>query len=133
MLKQLYSLITLFLLSISLFAQDASREMVDPSELGGPILATYPINWQYIPEAVLYDNGPYFNSPGGGPNGADGSILQTSLGLNILGFGASQASGFRVADDFVIPAQGRFGQFRMQFFMLIRQVQLLHQQSLLSM
>ncbi|AFH49196.1 Hypothetical protein IALB_1488 [Ignavibacterium album JCM 16511] len=104
MLKQLYTLVVLFLLSFSLFAQDASREMVDPSELGGPILATYPINWQYTPEAVLFDNGPYFNSPGGGPGGADGSILQTTLGLNVLGFGASQAAGTRVADDFVIPA-----------------------------
>lgn len=104
MLKQIYSLVVLFLLSFSLFAQDASREMVDPSELGGPILATYPINWQYTPEAVLFDNGPYFNSPGGGPGGADASILQTALGLNVLGFGASQASGIRVADDFVIPA-----------------------------
>lgn len=104
MLKQIYSLVVLFLLSFSLFAQDASREMVDPSELGGPILATYPINWQYTPEAVLFDNGPYFNSPGGGPGGADASILQTALGLNVLGFGAAQASGIRVADDFVIPA-----------------------------
>lgn len=104
MLKKLYSLVVLFLLSSSLFAQDASREMVDPSELGGPILATYPINWQYTPEAVLYDNGPVVNSPGGGPGGSDGSILQTSLGLNVLGFGASQASLIRIADDFVIPA-----------------------------
>ncbi len=104
MFKQLFTLFALFLLSFSLFAQDASREMVDPSELGGPILATYPINWQYTPEAVLYDNGPYFNSPGGGPGGADASILQTSLGLNVLGFAHQQSSNFRVADDFVIPA-----------------------------
>lgn len=104
MLKQLYSLVVLVLLSFSLFAQDASREMVDPAELGGPILATYPINWQYTPEAVLYDNGPYFNSPGGGPDSADGSILQTSLGLNVLGFAHQQSANFRVADDFVIPA-----------------------------
>lgn len=104
MLKQLSTLFAICLLSFSLYAQDAGREMVDPSELGGPILATYPINWQYTPEAVLYDNGPVVNSPGGGPNGADGSILQTSLGLNVLGFGASLASGIRVADDFVIPA-----------------------------
>lgn len=104
MLKQLYSIIAVVLLSFSIFAQDASRELVDPSELGGPILATYPINWQYTPQVALFDNGPYFNAPGGGPGGADGSILQTSLGLNVLGFGASQASGIRVADDFVIPA-----------------------------
>lgn len=104
MLKQLYTLLAVFLFSFSLFAQDASRENVDPSELGGSILATYPINWQYTPEAVLYDNGPVINSPGGGPNGADGSILQTALGLNVLGFAHQQSSNFRVADDFVVPA-----------------------------
>lgn len=104
MLKQLATLAAFFLISFSLFAQDASKEMVDPSELGGPILATYPINWQYTPEAVLYDNGPVVNSPGGGPGGADGSILQTSLGLNVLGFGHAQTSNFRVADDFVVPS-----------------------------
>lgn len=104
MLKQLYCLLALFLFSFSLFAQDASRENVDPSELGGPILATYPINWQYTPEAVLYDNGPVVNSPGGGPNGSDGSVLQTALDLNVLGFAHQQSSNFRVADDFVVPA-----------------------------
>lgn len=104
MLKHIFTLFTLLFLATSLFAQDASRDKVDPSELGGPILATYPINWQYTPEAVLYDNGPVVNSPGGGPGGADGSILQTSLGLNVLGFAHQQSSNFRVADDFVIPA-----------------------------
>jgi hypothetical protein len=104
MLKHIFTLFTVLFLATSLFAQDASRDKVDPSELGGPILATYPINWQYTPEAVLYDNGPVVNSPGGGPGGADGSILQTSLGLNVLGFAHQQSSNFRVADDFVIPA-----------------------------
>lgn len=104
MLKHFYTLFVVCVLSFSIYAQDASREMVDPSELGGPILATYPINWQYTPEAVLFDNGPIINAPGGGPGGSDGSILQTGLGLNVLGFGASQASGIRIADDFVVPA-----------------------------
>ena len=58
----------------------------------------------YAPEAVLYDNGPYINAPGGAPGGADGSVLQTSLGLNLFGFGHAVSSGFRVADDFVVPA-----------------------------
>lgn len=104
MFKHIFTFFAVLFLATSLFAQDASREKVDPSELGGPILATYPINWQYTPEAVLYDNGPVVNSPGGGPNGADGSILQTALGLNVLGFAHQQSSNFRVADDFVIPA-----------------------------
>lgn len=104
MFKQLYSVLAVIILSASLFAQDASRDKVDPSELGGPILATYPNNWQYTPEAVLFDNGPVVNSPGGGPNGADGSVLQTALGLNVLGFAHQQSSNFRVADDFVVPA-----------------------------
>jgi len=51
---------------------------------------------------VIYSNGPYFNQPGGGSGGADLSLLQTSLGSNILGFGHSSATGFRVADDWVV-------------------------------
>jgi len=51
---------------------------------------------------VIYDNGPLVNSPGTGPGGADESVLQTSLGMNTLGFGHQAASGYRVADDFTL-------------------------------
>ncbi|NUQ44253.1 MAG: hypothetical protein HUU32_22940, partial [Calditrichaceae bacterium] len=56
--------------------------------------------------SVLYDNGPFVNLPGGGFGGADASVLQSAIQLNTYGFGHAVASGFRVADDFVVPAGG---------------------------
>ena len=54
---------------------------------------------------VLFDNGPLVNSPGTGVGGADESVLQSvSLGMATLGFGHQFPLGYRVADDFVIPA-----------------------------
>ncbi|KAF0128391.1 MAG: hypothetical protein FD155_3263 [Bacteroidetes bacterium] len=53
--------------------------------------------------STLYNNGPFINAPGGGPNGADGSVLQnTSLGMNTLGAGIQFTAGNRMADDFVV-------------------------------
>lgn len=59
----------------------------------------------FVPEAVLYNNGPFVNLPGGGAGGADASVLQSNLGLGTYGWGHAVSSGFRVADDFTIPAQ----------------------------
>ncbi len=59
-----------------------------------------------VPGAVLYDNGPLVTHPGGGFGGADASALQTAIGLNVYGFGHAVSSGFRVADDFTVPAGG---------------------------
>ncbi|MFZ2487499.1 MAG: proprotein convertase P-domain-containing protein, partial [Anaerolineae bacterium] len=61
-------------------------------------------NWQ-APQAVLYDNGPLVTHPGGGAGGADASALQDAL-LGTFGFGHAVSSGFRVADDFTVPAGG---------------------------
>ncbi len=62
----------------------------------------------YVPGmngGVLYDNGPLVNVPGGGAGGADASRLQdASLLLSTYGFGHALSSGFRVADDFTVPA-----------------------------
>jgi hypothetical protein len=59
------------------------------------------------PEAVLYDNGPLVTHPGGGAGGADASALQTALGNSTYGFNHSpNAPGFRLADDFTVPAGG---------------------------
>ena len=78
---------TLIVLSRVSFAQDNAKE----TEVGGntAFTLTNPAGWVYqSPEAVLYDNGPYFNSPGGGPGGSDGSVLQNStLLMNTLGAG----------------------------------------------
>ncbi len=67
-----------------------------PPDPGAPVWAG--------PRAVLYDNGPFITHPGGGVGGADASYLQTALGLNVYGFGHAISSGFRVADQFTIPA-----------------------------
>jgi hypothetical protein len=54
--------------------------------------------------AVIYDNGPFVTHPGGGSGGADASALQTALGMNTFGFTASDATVFRLADDFIVPS-----------------------------
>ncbi len=57
--------------------------------------------------ADTYDNGALITHPGGGPGGADASRLQsTSLGMSTLGFTASDAGAFRLADDFTATAPG---------------------------
>ena len=59
---------------------------------------------------VIYSNGPYVNAPAGGFGGLDASVLQsTSRAHNIIGYGGAGASstptaGFRLADDFTVPA-----------------------------
>jgi hypothetical protein len=55
---------------------------------------------------VIYSNGPLVTHPGQGAGGADASALQSSLGMNTYGFGAQSSSGFRLADDFTVPAGG---------------------------
>src|SRR5690554_2152113 len=60
-----------------------------------PFTGTYYNN--LAPNAILYDNGPYWNTPGT-PNV---SLLETSLGMNTLGSGAQFTAGNSVADDVV--------------------------------
>jgi len=89
--------------------QSAAAFDLAQSEAGKPAVR---LDWNYRhPRAnesdVLYDNGPLVNLPGGGFGGADASVLQSvSLAMNVLGFGHAVASGFRVADDFVVPPGG---------------------------
>ena len=59
-----------------------------------------------VPEAVLYDNGPLITHPTGGAGGAAASALQTAAGLTVFGFANSISGGFRIADDFTVPAGG---------------------------
>ena len=56
------------------------------------------------PRAELFDNGPVLTHTGTGVGGADESWLQTTLGMGIYGFGHAQSAGYRVADQFTIPA-----------------------------
>lgn len=83
-----------------------ARETLDsvvPTSPAAPALSG-PQTQYVAPEAVLYDNGPLITCPGCGAGGADISELQTALGMNTNGFGHAVSSGFRVADDFTIPA-----------------------------
>jgi len=54
------------------------------------------------PMAVLYDNGPWFNSVGTGVGGNDESILQSWGGT--YGWGCQEINDNIVADDFVVPS-----------------------------
>jgi hypothetical protein len=55
----------------------------------------------------VFVSGPYYNSPGTGPAGADESILQNStLGMLTSGFNCNAAGLSWLADDFVVPASG---------------------------
>ncbi len=100
----IFSLVLLFVGNI--FAQDAKETV----ELKGVnldyILKTRTINPQPLPHytemAELYTNGPFMNAPGAGPNGADGSVLQTNLGLTSFGFAFNNVTPFRIADNFTV-------------------------------
>jgi hypothetical protein len=54
------------------------------------------------PPSVLYDNGPIVNSPGSGAGGADESVLNTSLGMNTMGYTHQVDINNRIADDFMV-------------------------------
>ncbi len=86
-----------------LVAQPATEDVGAP-EGAAPAAAPSPAALWQRPDAILFDNGPLVTNPGAGFGGADASVLQGSLGLNTFGFGHAVASGFRVADDFTVPA-----------------------------
>ncbi|MCX7610788.1 MAG: T9SS type A sorting domain-containing protein [Ignavibacterium sp.] len=101
MLKKFFTFFFLLTASSMLFAQDASVD--NATNVGGQVLVQYPTNWQFqYPQAVLFTSGPHYNVPNGGAGGAHLSSLQSSLGMT--SFGWAHQSGFRVADDFIIPA-----------------------------
>ncbi len=61
----------------------------------------------YHQPLLTYDNGPLVTHVGGGAGGADASRLQnSSLLMSTLGFTASTAGAFRIADDFTVTAPG---------------------------
>jgi hypothetical protein len=55
-------------------------------------------------QTLLYDNGPLINSPGVGAGGADVSNMHD--GIVLFGFGHAVSSGFKVAEDFIVPSPG---------------------------
>ena len=87
-----FSIVFAFILCGFSIAQDNARE----TEVSGGTAVFSPTNtggWVYnSPEAVLFDNGPYFNVPGGGPvAGSDLSLLENST-LGMTGLGAGQST-----------------------------------------
>lgn len=102
---------TLLVLAIALpgAAWATGGAVTDDAEVLAPPSGAVPLsfNWNPYPQvpnpdAILYDNGPLVNAPGGGAGGADGSVLQTAIGLNTYGFGNQVLYGYRMADDFTI-------------------------------
>lgn len=55
--------------------------------------------------STLWDNGPIVTNPGGGFGGADASLIQSQLGMTILG-GNTNVGSFRRADNFTVGAGG---------------------------
>jgi len=98
-------IVFLFLTCINSYSQDARFDSAPLPDKGSDFvqLPTYTPG-SLMESGVLYNNGPVVNVVGGGPGGADGSVLQSSISLNVYGF-AHQVSGpFRVADDFTNTA-----------------------------
>jgi hypothetical protein len=65
---------------------------------------------------VLLDSGPLITHTGGGAGGADGSQLQTALGMTLYGFGHQISANNSVADDFTVPAGPGWTVTQMTFF-----------------
>ena len=86
--------------AVSGIAQDRV-ELVDPYEV--VVSNPAPLTEKSALKMVLYDNGPLVNCPGCGVGGADESRVQTSLSMNILGFGHQWSLGNSLADDFTVP------------------------------
>ncbi|MBN2571432.1 MAG: T9SS type A sorting domain-containing protein [Ignavibacteriales bacterium] len=98
--------LVVFTLNISLLAQYEADVVEISNPVKNIVVNQNPPLPVYNPSVtVLYDNGPLVTHPGLGYNGADGSALQTLLGLNTYGFGNQYLNGYRMADDFEIPSQ----------------------------
>jgi hypothetical protein len=103
----MYRSLLLALAALPLAAAPASAQVADLAPpASGEVSVAQPVP-PPPPEhgfEVLYDNGPVLNSVGSGLDGADESILQSvTLGTGIFGFGAGNAGGLRIADDFTVP------------------------------
>ncbi|MFO1054611.1 MAG: hypothetical protein U1F36_20500 [Planctomycetota bacterium] len=54
---------------------------------------------EFVPGPKILDNGSVVTHPGGGPNGADLSVVQSNLGLRTTGWSCSFAQGNSILDD----------------------------------
>lgn len=105
-------LVALFLVSPAL-ASEKTAELVG-APVGYSSQPTVPI-W-HPSRDVLWDNGPLVTHPGGAAGGADGSVVQTSLGMTLYGFGHQFSLGYLMADDFTVPAGANWQIDRITFF-----------------
>ena len=83
-----------------------AAEVVGAPEVAAPPAGPAGPLWVGVGEDILWDNGPFANVAGSTcPSGTDSSRLQdSSLLLNVYGFGHAVSTGFRVADDFTVAA-----------------------------
>lgn len=106
-------LAVLLLLAGAVLANTADKAtLTDPPAITPPANAPKFV----MPTEVLYDNGPFMNSPGTGVGGMDESILQTNLGLSIYGFGHQVYYGYMIADDFEVPVGETWNIEQITFF-----------------
>ena len=85
----------------------ASEDASNAAAPGAPEAAPEKVDLWRAPDAVLWDNGPLVNYPGGGAGGADESRLQNStLLMTTLGFGHQVLNNNWVADDFTVSDAG---------------------------
>ena len=87
-----------------------ANEQVNPAEVPTSAVSGSSAR-QVLPSAVtstlLDTRSGLITHPGAGAGGADVSRLQnTSLGMGTIGFASSISVGFRLAEDFVVPAGG---------------------------
>ncbi len=92
------------LFNVAAQSVDSDNAAVVPVSIAQPVidLQVETGTWFYNNKStMLYDNGPLVTNPGTG-GGADTSLLETGLGLNTLGAGHAQSTGYRVADEVVL-------------------------------
>ncbi len=65
--------------------------------------------------AIFRPTDPFVTGPGAGPGGSDLSVLDADV-HTIYGFGAAASTGYRVADDFVVPDTGGWDLDTIDFF-----------------
>jgi len=89
-----------------LFAQARDDVSAGAAPAGPPYNGNVPMQPTVI-DAIFDERAQLITHPGAGAGGADESRLQsTSLGMTSLAFNSNFAGGFRLADDFTVPAGG---------------------------
>jgi len=96
--------------NVQYIAQPASDQSATE---GQPFTMINPLPVPENTAAILYNNGPFMNSPGTGFGGADESVIVT--GTNSYGFNDNNTP-YRITDDFTVGAEGSWGLTSIEFF-----------------